>query len=82
MAKSLKGDDAKLKGLKSNDNASQLPNTSSVRSKSNGGFIMKMWHKFFVGYYSVLMQDCLDEGLKAELSNKLNYHETKLNIIN
>jgi hypothetical protein len=43
---------------------------------------MKMWHKFFIGYYSVLLQDCLDEGLKSELSLKLNYHETRLNVIN
>jgi hypothetical protein len=36
-AKSLKSDGAKLKGLQSEDHASQLPNTSSVRLQ-NGGF--------------------------------------------
>lgn len=39
---------------------------------------MKIIHRFFATYYYTLIQDCLDEKMKMNLIQKLNYHESKL----
>ncbi|MED4014521.1 hypothetical protein [Sutcliffiella cohnii] len=39
---------------------------------------MKIYHKLFVTYYSILIEDCLDEELKMQLKKKLFYHHLKL----
>lgn len=40
--------------------------------------IKLMWHTIRVRYHEILIQDCLDEGLKESLKIKLNYHRSKM----
>ncbi|WP_264755078.1 hypothetical protein [Bacillus alkalisoli] len=39
---------------------------------------MKIIHKFFSTYYSILINDCLDDHLKEQLKKKRTYHNMKL----
>ena len=39
---------------------------------------MNLIHRFFAGYYAMLLEDCLDQELKGDLSRKIKYHESKI----
>jgi hypothetical protein len=85
MAKSLKDDDAKLKGL----TLITMPASFRIRPlrfmKSIGGiFVFKnllkvkyQWHSFRYRYNEMLMNDCLCNEIRTKLQDKAAYHEQK-----
>jgi hypothetical protein len=84
MAKSLKSDDAKLKGLKSMTMLAsyRIPIPSSVVGHFRGGYMKKLyfrtkyrWHSLkFKQLKSVLMKS-LDDHTKLVVKQKIDYHE-------
>ncbi len=84
----MKSGDAKLKGLRFNDDACQLPNTitPSIYVDEHGGgfFVLKMFMRGKYYYHliqhrhnALLQQDCLDEELRAKLMVRASYHNSK-----
>lgn len=90
MAKSLKNDDAKLKGLMLQcSDVSQFPNTSRdtpsiyVQQKEESNvlrvFVKARYslHYFLKNYNEVLSNDALNEELKSKFRIKASYHDQK-----
>jgi len=87
----LKSGDAKLKGLLSKDNASQLPNTTNFRDLcipqtiEEGLHVLRLilkgkyyYHVFQQRHHELLQQDCLCEELRKKLMVKAIYHNSKV----
>ncbi|WP_156791439.1 hypothetical protein [Bacillus sp. SG-1] len=36
------------------------------------------WHQFMLGYNKAILEGCLDEGIKAKIKNKIEYHRFNL----
>lgn len=43
--------------------------------------VKKIWHKFNIGYYVTLFEDCLCDKMKYKFKRKISYHKFKLDEI-
>lgn len=56
-------------------------NRESIREEATMKSFVKLrlfWHQFMLGYNKAILEGCLDEGIKAKIKNKIEYHRFNL----